>query len=53
MIRALSSRHPSVSITCAVSDGDVFNSQSPHILCGTEENGAAALGTAQADVKSR
>lgn len=48
MIRALSSRYKSASITCAVSGGDVFKSQSPHIPCGPEEMVAAALGAAQA-----
>ncbi len=48
MIRALSSRYNSVSSTCAVSGGDVFKSQSPHIPCGPEEIVAAALGAAQA-----
>lgn len=48
MIRALFSRYTSVSITCAISSGDVFKSQSVHIPCGPEESGAAALGAAQA-----
>lgn len=48
MIHALSSRYNSVSITCAVSGGDDFMSQSPHIPCGPEEIVAAALGAAQA-----
>lgn len=48
MIPALSSRYEPVSITCAVSGGDVFKSQSPHIPCGPDEIVAEALAAAEA-----